>query len=315
MEYTHKPVLLDACIQALNIRPDGIYVDGTLGRAGHSMEIARRLTTGRLICIDRDQAAIDAARVRLAPWLDRVTLVRSNFSELGEILSGAGVSGADGMLFDLGVSSPQLDDASRGFSYMQDAPLDMRMDTAAPLTAYEVVNTWSQEELRRILYEYGEERYAPAIAKAIVRARETAPVQTTLELVEVIKSAMPPAALREKQHPAKRSFQAIRIAVNGELDALPPMLRAAVDGLNPGGRLAVITFHSLEDRIVKRTLADLAKGCTCPPEFPVCVCGRKPRVRLVNRKPVTADGAELADNPRARSAKLRVAEKCDPFDI
>lgn len=314
MEYTHKPVLLDACIQALNIRPDGIYVDGTLGRAGHSMEIARRLTTGRLICIDRDQAAIDAAQVRLAPWLDRVTLVRSNFSELGEILSGAGVSGADGMLFDLGVSSPQLDDASRGFSYMQDAPLDMRMDTSASLSAYEVVNTWSQEELRRILYEYGEERYAPAIAKAIVRARETAPVNTTLELVEIIRGAMPPAALREKQHPAKRSFQAIRIAVNGELDALPPMLEAAVDGLNPGGRLAVITFHSLEDRIVKRTLADLAKGCTCPPEFPVCVCGRKPRVRLVNRKPVTADGAELADNPRARSAKLRVAEKCG-FDL
>ena len=315
MEYTHKPVLLDACIRALNIRPDGVYVDGTLGRAGHSLEIARRLTTGRLICIDRDQAAIDAARVRLAPWLDRVTLVHSNFSELREVLSGAGVSGADGMLFDLGVSSPQLDDASRGFSYMQDAPLDMRMDTSAPLSAYEVVNTWSQEELRRILYEYGEERYAPAIAKAIVRARETAPVNTTLELVEIIRGAMPPAALREKQHPAKRSFQAIRIAVNGELDALPPMLEAAVDGLNPGGRLAVITFHSLEDRIVKRTLADLAKGCTCPPEFPVCVCGRKPRVRLVNRKPVTADGAELADNPRARSAKLRVAEKCDPFDI
>ena len=315
MEYTHKPVLLDACIQALNIRPDGIYVDGTLGRAGHSMEIARRLTTGRLICIDRDQAAIDAAQVRLAPWLDRVTLVRSNFSELGEILSGAGVSGADGMLFDLGVSSPQLDDASRGFSYMQDAPLDMRMDTAAPLTAYEVVNTWPQEELRRILYEYGEERYAPAIAKAIVRARETAPVKTTLELVEIIKGAMPPAALREKQHPAKRSFQAIRIAVNGELDALSPMLRAAVDGLNPGGRLAVITFHSLEDRIVKRTLAEQARGCTCPPEFPVCVCGKKPRIRLVNRKPITADQAELADNPRARSAKLRVAEKCDPFDL
>ena len=315
MEYTHKPVLLDACIQALNIRPDGVYVDGTLGRAGHSLEIARRLTTGRLICIDRDQAAIDAARVRLAPWLDRVTLVRSNFSELGEILSGAGVSGADGMLFDLGVSSPQLDDASRGFSYMQDAPLDMRMDTSAPLSAYEVVNTWSQEELRRILYEYGEERYAPAIAKAIVRARETAPVQTTLELVEVIKSVMPPAALREKQHPAKRSFQAIRIAVNGELDALPPMLRAAVDGLNPGGRLAVITFHSLEDRIVKRALAEQAKGCTCPPAFPVCVCGKKPRIRLVNRKPITADGAELSDNPRARSAKLRVAEKCGAFDL
>ena len=309
MEYTHKPVLLDACIQALNIRPDGIYVDGTLGRAGHSMEIARRLTTGRLICIDRDQAAIDAAQVRLAPWLDRVTLVRSNFSELGEILSGAGVSGADGMLFDLGVSSPQLDDASRGFSYMQDAPLDMRMDTSAPLSAYEVVNTWSQEELRRILYEYGEERYAPAIAKAIVRARETAPVNTTLELVEIIRGAMPPAALREKQHPAKRSFQAIRIAVNGELDALPPMLEAAVDGLNPGGRLAVITFHSLEDRIVKRTLADLAKGCTCPPEFPVCVCGKKPRLKLISRGVITAGQKELDENPRARSAKLRVAER------
>ena len=315
MEYTHKPVLLDACIQALNIRPDGVYVDGTLGRAGHSLEIARRLTTGRLICIDRDQAAIDAARVRLAPWLDRVTLVHSNFSELKEVLSGAGVSGADGMLFDLGVSSPQLDDASRGFSYMQDAPLDMRMDTAAPLTAYEVVNTWSQEELRRILSESGGARYAPAIANATGRARATAPVQTTLELVEVIKSAMPPAALREKQHPAKRSFQAIRIAVNGELDALPPMLRAAVDGLNPGGRLAVITFHSLEDRIVKRALAEQAKGCTCPPEFPVCVCGKKPRIRLVNRKPITADGAELADNPRARSAKVRVAEKCGAFDL
>ena len=315
MEFTHKPVLLGPCIEALRIHPDGIYVDGTLGRAGHSREIAQRLTTGRLICIDRDQAAIEAARERLAPWLDRVTLVRSNFSELGDVLRQAGVSGADGMLFDLGVSSPQLDDASRGFSYMQDAPLDMRMDTSTALSAYEVVNTWSQEELRRILFEYGEERYAPAIARAIVRAREAAPVETTLELVEIIKSAMPPAALREKQHPAKRSFQAIRIAVNGELDALPPMLDAAVNGLNPGGRLAVITFHSLEDRIVKRALAEMARGCTCPPEFPVCVCGRRPRVRLVNRKPVTADEAELADNPRARSAKLRVAEKCGEFAL
>ena len=250
----------------------------------------------------------------MAEYADRVTLIHSNFSELKEVLSRCGVSGADGMLFDLGVSSPQLDDASRGFSYMQDAPLDMRMDTSAPLSAADIVNTWSQEELRRILFEYGEERYAPAIARAIVRARETAPVKTTLELVEIIKSAMPPAALREKQHPAKRSFQAIRIAVNGELDALPPMLRAAVDGLNPGGRLAVITFHSLEDRIVKRTLAELARGCVCPPEFPVCVCGKKPQVRLVTRKPVTAGGAELEENPRARSAKLRVAEKCG-FDL
>ena len=315
MEYTHKPVLLHECIDALAIRPDGVYVDGTLGRAGHSREIAKRLTTGRLICIDRDMAAIDAAKERLAPYLDRVTLVHSNFSELESVLRQAGVTGADGMLFDLGVSSPQLDDGSRGFSYMQDAPLDMRMDRSAPLSAYEVVNTWSYEELRRILYDYGEERYAPAIAKAIVRTRETAPVATTLELVEIIKRAMPPAALREKQHPAKRSFQAIRIAVNGELDALEPMLRSAVDGLNPGGRLAVITFHSLEDRIVKRTLQEMAKGCTCPPEFPVCVCGKKPKIKILTRRPVVSGAAELEENPRARSAKLRVAEKCDDFDL
>ena len=315
MEYTHKPVLLAPCIEALRIRPDGVYVDGTLGRAGHSMEIARRLTTGRLICIDRDMAAIDAAKERLAPYLDRVTLVHSNFSELGGVLRQAGVAGADGMLFDLGVSSPQLDDGARGFSYMQDAPLDMRMDTSAPLTAYEVVNTWSGEELRRILWEYGEERYAPAIARAIVRARETAPVATTLELVEIIKSAMPPAALREKQHPAKRSFQAIRIAVNGELDALPPMLQSAVDGLNPGGRLAVITFHSLEDRIVKTGLAQFARGCTCPPDFPVCVCGKTPDIRLVHKKPILPTPGEIEENPRARSAKLRVAEKLkDPLE-
>ena len=254
MEFTHKSVLLDECIEALNIRPDGVYVDGTLGRAGHSREIVQKLTTGRLICIDRDMAAIDAAKERLAPWMERVTLVHGNFADLGEVLREKEISGVDGMLFDLGVSSPQLDDASRGFSYMQDAPLDMRMDKTAALTAYEVVNAWSYEELRRILFEYGEERYAPAIAKAIVRARETRPVETTLELVDLIKSAMPPAALREKQHPAKRSFQAIRIAVNGELDALPPMLKSATEALNPGGRLAVITFHSLEDRIVKRAM-------------------------------------------------------------
>ena len=315
MEYTHKSVLLDECIEGLNIRPDGVYVDGTLGRAGHSREIAKRLTTGRLICIDRDMAAIEAAQTRLADWMDRVTLIHSNFSELGEVLKEAGITGVDGMLFDLGVSSPQLDDASRGFSYMQDAPLDMRMDVSAPLTAYEVVNTWSFEELRRILTEYGEERYSSRIAKAIVTVRETAPIETTLQLVEVIKSAMPSAALREKQHPAKRSFQAIRIAVNGELDALPPMLSAAVEALNPGGRLAVITFHSLEDRIVKQTMKELATGCTCPPNFPVCVCGNKPKIRLVSRKPIVSGEAELEENPRARSAKLRVAEKCDPFDI
>ena len=309
MQYTHQPVLLEECIQALCIRPDGIYVDGTLGRAGHSLEIAKRLITGRLICIDRDMAAIDAAKVRLAPYLDRVTLVHSNFSSLADVLRQAGVEGADGMLFDLGVSSPQLDDASRGFSYMHDAPLDMRMDRDAALTAYEVVNTWSGDELRRILYEYGEERYAPAIARAIVRAREAKSVETTLELVDIIKGAMPPAALREKQHPAKRSFQAIRIAVNDELRAVETMLREAVPRLCKGGRLAVISFHSLEDRIVKTTLAEFAKGCTCPPDFPVCVCGRTPEVRLVNRKPITARPEELQENPRARSAKLRVAEK------
>lgn len=315
MEYNHKPVLLNECIEGLSIRPDGVYVDGTLGRAGHSIEIAQRLTTGRLICIDRDMAAIDAAKTRLAPYMNHVTLVHSNFSELGDVLREAGIAAVDGMLFDLGVSSPQLDDASRGFSYMNDAPLDMRMDEMAPLSAWNVVNEWSYEELRRILYEYGEERYAPGIAKAILRTRELAPIQTTLELVDCIKSGMPGAALREKQHPAKRSFQAIRIAVNGELDALPPMLQAAADALAPGGRLAVITFHSLEDRIVKRAMQSLAKGCTCPPNFPVCVCGNKPKLKLITRKPIISGEEELAFNPRARSAKLRVAEKCDPFDL
>jgi len=315
MDFTHRPVLLRECLEALRIRPDGIYLDGTLGRAGHSIEIAQRLTTGRLICVDRDQAAIDAARERLAPWMDRVTLVRRNFSDLKAILAECGVSAADGMLFDLGVSSPQLDDPGRGFSYMRDAPLDMRMDGTQTLTARTVVNEWSFEELRRILYEYGEERYAPQIARAILRARENAPVETTLALVEIIKGAMPAAALREKQHPAKRSFQAIRIAVNGELDALPPMLEAAADGLGPGGRLAVITFQSLEDRIVKQTYRKLATGCTCPPEFPVCVCGGKPKVRILTRKPIEPGAAELEENPRARSAKLRVAEKLDFLDI
>ena len=308
-DYGHVPVLLHECLDALAIKPDGIYVDGTLGRAGHSLEIVKRLTTGRLIGIDRDEMAIAAARERLADYGDRVTLVHSNFDRIGDILADLHIDGADGMLFDLGVSSPQLDDAERGFSYMHDAPLDMRMDRTAYLTAREVVNSWSYEELRRILFEYGEERYAPAIAKRIVQHREQQPIETTLELVDIIKSAMPPQALREKQHPAKRSFQAIRIAVNGELDALPPMLEAAAAHLNTGGRLAVISFHSLEDRIIKKTLQELATGCICPPEFPVCVCGRKPKLKLVSRKPIVSGEEELAHNPRARSAKLRVAEK------
>ena len=307
--FGHKPVLLDECLDALHIRPDGIYVDGTLGRAGHSLEIVKRLTTGRLFCLDRDETAIDAAKVRLADYMDRVTLVHSNFSRLGDVLAEQGVAGVDGMLFDLGVSSPQLDEARRGFSYMHDAPLDMRMDQTAALTARDVVNDWSYEDLRRILFEYGEERYAPAIAKAIVKRRQESPIETTGQLVSIIRAAMPPAALREKQHPAKRTFQAIRIVVNDELGELPPMLQAASQLLAPGGRLAVISFHSLEDRIIKKTLQELATGCTCPPNFPVCVCGKKPKMKLVTRKPIVAGAAELVYNPRARSAKLRVAEK------
>ncbi len=308
--YGHKPVLLDECLDALNIKPDGVYLDGTLGRAGHSLEIVKRLARGgRLIGVDRDETALCAAEERLHEYRDRISLVHSNFSRIHEILDGLGIDKIDGMLFDLGVSSPQLDDAQRGFSYMNDAPLDMRMDRTAGLTARDVVNSWPYEELRRILFEYGEERYAPVIAKYIVRARESAPIETTAQLTELIKHAMPPSALREKQHPAKRSFQAIRIAVNGELEELEPMMEAAAERLHPGGRLAVITFHSLEDRIIKKTMQRLATGCTCPPEFPVCVCGNKPKMKLITRKPIVSTEAELAYNHRARSAKLRVAEK------
>ena len=307
--YSHRPVLLDECIEGLRIRPGGLYLDGTLGRAGHSREIAKRLDTGRLVCIDRDQAALDAAQDRLAGCLDKVALIHGNFGDLAELLDGRGLGPFDGMLFDLGVSSPQLDDPERGFSYMHDAPLDMRMDRSEALTAAIVVNEWPQEELKRILWQYGEERYAPQIAAAIARRRADKPIGTTLELVEVIRGAMPAQALREKQHPAKRSFQAIRIAVNDELAAVDRMLQAAVPRLSPGGRLAVISFHSLEDRIVKNALAAFARGCTCPPDFPVCVCGKTPQVRLVNRKPILSGEAELNENPRARSAKLRLAEK------
>ena len=310
MEFHHVSILLEPCLEALQIKPDGVYVDATTGGAGHSLRIAERLhDTGRLICIDRDDEALENAKDRLKDVWQRVTPVKSDFRDIDKVLEGQGLAGADGILFDLGVSSPQLDHAERGFSYMQDAPLDMRMDRQQKLTAYDVVNGWSREEIRRILFEYGEERYAPAIAKRIVQHREQQPIETTLELVDIIKSAMPPQALREKQHPAKRSFQAIRIAVNGELDALPPMLEAAAAHLNTGGRLAVISFHSLEDRIIKKTLQELATGCICPPEFPVCVCGRKPKLKLVSRKPIVSGEEELAHNPRARSAKLRVAEK------
>ena len=308
MEPKHVSVLLNECIEALCIKPDGVYVDGTLGLGGHSSEIAKRLTTGLLIGIDRDETAIERAGARLAPYGERVKLVHGNFSDVASILDRLGVDAVDGMLFDLGVSSPQLDEAHRGFSYMQDAPLDMRMDGSASLSAHDVVNTWPEERLRRILYDYGEERYAPRIAAAVVLARQERPIETTLELVEIIRSAMPAAALREKQHPAKRSFQAIRIAVNDELGAVQTMMDTAPDKLRPGGRLAVISFHSLEDRIVKNGIRRREDGCTCPRDFPVCTCGFVQTLRSVSRKPILPSPEEQTANPRARSAKLRVAE-------
>ena len=308
-EFYHVSVLLEECIDGLNIKPDGIYVDGTLGGAGHSSRIVAELTTGRHIGIDRDPIALKAARQRLEPWADRVTLVHSNFCEIAKVLDDLGIEGVDGILLDLGVSSPQLDDGERGFSYMVDAPLDMRMNNEDSLSAHTVVNTWPYEELKRILYDYGEERYAPKIAAAICSRREQRPIETTLELVDIIRGAMPPAALREKQHPAKRSFQAIRIAVNDELNSVAKVMEDAIPKLNPGGRLAVITFHSLEDRIVKNAMANASKGCTCPPHFPVCVCGKKPQVKIITRKPIVSGEIELERNPRARSAKLRICEK------
>ncbi|MBR4057329.1 MAG: 16S rRNA (cytosine(1402)-N(4))-methyltransferase RsmH [Oscillospiraceae bacterium] len=309
MNYVHKSVLLHESVEALQIKPDGVYVDGTLGGGGHSEEIAKRLNGGKLICIDQDERAIERASRRLEPYMDRITIVHGNFRELGTILDRQQVPHVDGMLFDLGVSSPQLDETERGFSYMHDAPLDMRMDETQSFTAREVVNEWPEERLRRILFEYGEERYAARIASAIVRRREERPIETTTELSDLIRSAMPAAALREKQHPAKRSFQAIRIAVNDELDALAEMLGVAADRLCLGGRLAVISFHSLEDRIVKNAIVAREKGCTCPRDFPVCTCGFVQTLRSVTRKPIIASGEELEDNPRARSAKLRVAER------
>ena len=305
----HVSVLLDECIRYLDIKPDGIYVDGTLGMGGHSEAIASRLTTGRLIGIDRDDRALAFAGKRLARFGDRVTLRKGNFSDLGALLDSAGVDKADGMLFDLGVSSPQLDNAERGFSYSQDAPLDMRMDETAPLTAAEILNEWSEAELRSIFWRYGEERYAGRIAAAITARREETPLRTTGELVDIIRKTMPAAALREKQHPAKRCFQALRIAVNDELGSLERMLEQAPDRLAPGGRLLIISFHSLEDRIVKEAIRRRENGCTCPKDFPVCTCGFVQTLRSITRKPVTPSQKETERNPRARSAHLRIAEK------
>ena len=308
-EPRHISVLLDECIENLNIKPEGIYLDGTLGLGGHSYQIASRLDAGRLICIDRDETAIERSSRRLAPFADRITYVHGNFSDAAEILDRLGINSVDGMLFDLGVSSPQLDEIQRGFSYMGDAPLDMRMDGSAGLTAYEVVNTWPEERLNRILWDYGEERYARRITAAILAHRAEKPITTTLELVDIIKGAMPAPALREKQHPAKRTFQAIRIAVNDELGAISAMMETAPDKLKKGGRLCVISFHSLEDRIVKSGINARENGCTCPREAPICTCGFVQTLKSVTRKPILPSEEEIEKNPRSRSAKLRVAER------
>ena len=309
MEFKHVSVLLDECINALNIKEDGIYVDCTLGGAGHSSEIVKRLSSdGRLIGFDQDKHALKAAGERLKDYKN-VTYVHSNFYAIYDVLTDLGIDGVDGILMDLGVSSYQLDNGERGFSYMQDAPLDMRMNRENEFSAYEIVNTYSEEELYRIIKEYGEEKFAKRIASFIVKNREEKNIETTLELVEIIKAAIPAKARREGPHPAKRTFQAIRIEVNKELEIISKTILDGVKKLNKGGRMAIITFHSLEDRIVKNTFKELANPCTCPSEFPVCVCNRKPEVKLISRKPIEASKEELEFNPRSRSAKLRIIEK------
>ena len=308
MEFHHISVLLNECIDNLNIRPDGIYVDGTMGGGGHSLEIAKRLTTGRLICIDQDPNAHEAAGKRLAEYKDRITFVRDNFGNIKSILDSLGIEKIDGMLLDIGVSSHQLDEAERGFSYQQDAPLDMRMNPDRPFSAYDVVNGYDEDELDRVIFTYGEERWARRIAQFIVKAREAKPIETTGELVDVIKKAVPKGARKDGPHPAKRTFQAIRIEVNGELEVLQRAIDDVAARLAVGGRLCIITFHSLEDRIVKEAFRKQENPCICPPQFPVCVCGKKPLGRVITRKPILPSKEELEENPRSRSAKLRVLE-------
>lgn len=310
VEFHHVPVLFQETLDLLAIKPDGIYVDCTLGGAGHSAAIAERLgPNGRLIGLDQDENALKAAGERLARFGERVQTVKTNFAFIADVIADLGIQGVDGVLMDIGVSSHQLDEGERGFSFHQDAPLDMRMDRSNPVSAETVVNEWSEEELARILWEYGEERWSKRIAQFIVKRRAEAPLQTTNDLVDVIKAAIPAAARREGGHPGRRSFQAIRIAVNDELGVLERGLEGALQVLNPGGRLAVITFHSLEDRIVKQRFQSWVNPCTCPPHLPVCACGKKPLADHVTRKPVVASAAELEQNPRARSAKLRVVVK------
>ena len=308
--FSHFSVLLEECIENLNIKPDGVYVDGTAGGAGHSSKIAERLSAnGLLIPIDQDEDAIKVVTERLAPYADRVQVVRDNFSNLKSVLESRGIEKIDGLLLDLGVSSYQLDTAERGFSYMADAPLDMRMDNRAARSAYDVINGYSADELKKIIYDFGEERFAPKIVAGIIKAREQAPVQTTGELVEIIKKSIPSFARKEELSSVKRVFQAVRIEVNRELDVIAPTIEAAVNAMNVGGRIVIITFHSLEDRIVKQTFAGLASGCTCPKDFPVCVCGNKPKIKLITKKPILPSDEELAVNSRSKSAKLRVAER------
>ena len=306
MEFSHIPVLLSETIEGLAVRENGIYVDGTSGGGGHSAAILARLKSGRLISIDQDPDAIQTLTERFKKNENSI-VIKGNFADMRELLAQRGLYRVDGVLLDIGVSSHQLDTPARGFSFHEDAPLDMRMSKKGA-TAAELVNTLPYEELRRILFEYGEEKYAGAIAKGIIAARESKPVQTTLELAEIVKNNVP-QKVRRDGHPARKTFQAIRIAVNDELGALRRGLESAFSLLGPGGRLAVITFHSLEDRIVKRQMAQWCQGCTCPKDFPVCVCGNTPKARLINKKPVCANETELAINPRARSAKLRICEK------
>ena len=308
MEFHHISVLLNECIDNLNITPDGIYVDGTMGGGGHSLEIAKRLTTGRVICIDQDPNAHEAAGKRLAEYKDRITFVRDNFGNIANILDSLGIEKIDGMLLDIGVSSHQLDEAERGFSYQQDAPLDMRMNPDRPFSAYDVVNGYDEDELDRVIFTYGEERWARRIAQFIVKEREAKPIETTGELVDIIKKAVPKGARKDGPHPAKRTFQAIRIEVNGELEVLQRAIDDVAARLAVGGRLCIITFHSLEDRIVKEAFRKQENPCICPPQFPVCVCGKKPLGRVITRKPILPSKEELEENPRSRSAKLRVLE-------
>ncbi len=307
IDFQHISVLLNESIEGLNIKPDGIYVDGTTGGAGHSSEIAKRLTGGKLIALDKDPDAIKTATERLAKY-PCATVIHSDFADIPKVLDSLGIDKVDGVLLDLGVSSHQLDDAERGFSYHNEAPLDMRMSQEG-MTAYDLVNTASGAELAKILYDYGEEKFTPRIVNAIVDARAIKPIETTTELAEIVRNAVPAAARRDGGHPARKTFQAIRIAVNGELDRLSEALDRAFDRLAPGGRFAIITFHSLEDRMVKQAFNEYTKGCTCPPEFPVCVCGKEPRGKLVNRKPIEPSAEEQEYNHRSRSAKLRIIEK------